>query len=90
MNNSYEAGIRSDKFGLLQEINNDNNVAVKTHGGLSQRKTVEKVICQGEPWGPIKCSLQVDTIGKKVFTQAYNHTNTRMKLKFQLLTLLRK
>ena len=50
---------------LLQEINNDNNVAVKTHGGLSQRKNVEKIICQGEPWGPIECSLQVDTIGKE-------------------------
>ena len=49
----------------MQKINNVNELAVKTHGGLSQRKVVDKIICQGEPWGPIECSLQVDSIGKE-------------------------
>ena len=65
VNNLYEAGITNDKLSLLQEINSVNNVAVKTHDVLSQRKTFRKIICQGEPWGPIECSLQVDSIGKE-------------------------
>ena len=40
-------------------------MAVQTHEGTSQRKVVERDICQGEPWGPIECSLQVDEIGKE-------------------------
>ena len=48
----------------MQKINETNNIAVKTHYGTSQRKTVKTVIFQGEPWGPIDCSLQVDNIGK--------------------------
>ena len=38
---------------------------MKTHGGLSQRQIVKKIICQGEPRGPIECSLQIDYIGKE-------------------------
>ena len=63
-NNLYDAGIRNDKLPILQKINQVNRVAVKTPHGLSQRKTTEQVICQGEPWGPIECSLQIDGIGK--------------------------
>ena len=39
--------------------------SVKTHAGTSQRKEVNNVICQGDPLGPIECSLQVDEIGKE-------------------------
>ena len=65
INNLYEAGIRNDKLSLLQKINQENCVAVQTHGGISQRKVVKKIICQGDPWGPIECSLQIDEIGKE-------------------------
>ena len=26
---------------------------------------VKNIICQGDPWGPIECSLQIDEIGKE-------------------------
>ena len=48
----------------MYKINEINKLAIKTHEGLSQRKTVENIICQGEPWGPIDCSLHIDGIGK--------------------------
>ena len=50
---------------LLQKINQENCLAVQTHGGISQRKVVEKIICQGDPWGPIEYSIQLDEIGKE-------------------------
>ena len=49
---------------LLQKLNQTNRLAVKTHSSISQRKVVNNITCQGEPWGPIECSLQVDEIGK--------------------------
>ena len=64
-NDLYEAGVTNDKLSLLYKINQNNNVAVKTCHGLSQRKQVDHIICQGEPWGPIECSVQVDGIGKE-------------------------
>ena len=38
---------------------------MKTPYGISQRKEENNIICQGEPWGPIECSLQIDNIGKE-------------------------
>ena len=32
--------------------------------GLSNVKTVKKIICQGDPWGSIECSLMIDGFGK--------------------------
>ena len=64
INNLYDAGVRNDKLALLQKLNHTNHIAVKTHEGISQRKEVKNIICQGDPWGPIECSLQVDEIGK--------------------------
>ena len=42
-----------------------NHLAVKTQHGLTERKTVNNIICQGDPWGSIKCSVQIDTIGRE-------------------------
>ena len=65
LNDLYDAGIKNYKLSLLQKINETKKIAVKTHGGLSQRKVVNKITCQGEPWGPIECSVQIDGIGKE-------------------------
>ena len=66
INNLYDAGLRNDKLALLQKINHKNRLAIKTHDGSSQRKDVEYILCQGDSWGPIECSLQVDKIGKEI------------------------
>ena len=41
-------------------------------------KTVKNVICQGDPWGSLKFSLQVDSLGKeslKPELQPYKYKN---------------
>ena len=65
MNDVYEAGVKDDKLALLYEINKTNNIAVKTPCGLSERKTVKNIICQGDSWGSLECALQVNSIGKE-------------------------
>ena len=63
INDLYDAGIDDDKLALIYEANKVNNVAVKTPFGLSKRETVEKIVLQGEVFGPLQCSIQVDTFG---------------------------
>ena len=64
INDMFEAGMKNDKLALLYAINETNNVAVKTQHGITQRKTIKKIICQGDPWGSMQCSVQVNTIGR--------------------------
>ena len=64
LNDLYDAGIQNNKLSLLYKINQTNKIAVKTHHGISQRKTFNMITCQGEPMGLISCSVQVDTIGR--------------------------
>ena len=65
INDLYDAGIQDNKLGLLYEINKTNNLAVKIGGDLTERVTVENIICQGDPWGSIQCSLMIDGFGKQ-------------------------
>ena len=63
-NDLYDAGIKDDKLSLLYDINATNHIAVKTPVGISNRVTVNNIICQGDPWGSIQCSLMTDNFGK--------------------------
>ena len=49
----------------IYEANSMNKVAVKTPFGETERKTVEKIVLQGEVFGPLECSVSVDTFGKE-------------------------
>ena len=63
-NELYEAGIQNDKLALIAKINESNDIAIQTPLGLTRRENVKRIICQGDPWGSIECSLMVDGFGK--------------------------
>ena len=65
MNDLYEAGIVDDKLALIYKLNSTNQVAVKTPFGMTERKPVEKIVLQGEVFGPLQCSVTIDTFGKE-------------------------
>ena len=67
LNDMYEAGagVVDDKLALLFEANKEVNVSVKTHLGLTIRDKIKKIILQGDVFGPIECSVAVDTVGKE-------------------------
>ena len=53
LNDFWEAGIQDDHLALIYEINKNIDVAVKTPFGLTERKQVERVVMQGEVYGPL-------------------------------------
>ena len=57
MNDLFEAGVQDDKLALLNEINKTNNIAIKTPDGITERKIIQKIIMQGDPWAPLECSV---------------------------------
>ena len=63
-NNLYEAGLTNDKLAMIYEGNRINQVAVKTPGGLTERKLLERIVTQGGVTGPVCCAVQTDKIGK--------------------------
>ena len=71
----YDSGIKDDKLALLYNINNHVNVAVKTPVGKSERGDIYNVITQGDVFGPILCSNQVDTFGRECLEEnKYTYT----------------
>ena len=65
INDLYEYGVKSPNLALIYEANRVNKVAVMTPNGLTERKKVEQIVMQGEVFGPLECSVTVDTIGKE-------------------------
>ena len=69
MNDLYEAGVTDENLAIIYQANKQINVAVKTPTGLTIREKIQKIILQGDVFGPIECSVSVDTIGKECLTQ---------------------
>jgi hypothetical protein len=65
MNDMFEAGVDDDHLALIYEANKEVQVAVKTPNGLTDRVTFKEIILQGDVFGPIECSVSVDTYGKE-------------------------
>ena len=63
LNDLWEPGIEDDKLSLIHQINKE--VKVKTPVGFTESETVNNVVMQGEIFGPLCCSVQVDTFGKE-------------------------
>ena len=69
MNDLYEAGIKDDHLAILYEANKEVKIAVKTPNGLTDRVKVEEIILQGDVFGPLECSVTVDSFGKECLLQ---------------------
>ena len=65
-NDYYDAGVTGDNFVLIANSNNKCDVAVKTPwGSLTDRVTLDRIEMQGTNPAPLKCSVQIDSLGKE-------------------------
>ena len=63
-NDLFEAGVNDDKFVLVANSNKSCQIAVKTPwGSVSPRTEFKNIEMQGGVLTPLKCSVQIDSIG---------------------------
>ena len=67
MKDLWDVGVQDDKFALISEMNTRCQIAIKTPVGISDRFTMEQIEMQGTVLGPIKCSVQIDTLGRDCY-----------------------
>ena len=61
----YNVGVDDDTLPLLYLANSEVHMSVKTPTGLTERQTVQDIVLQGDTFGSILASVQVDTIGQE-------------------------
>ena len=69
----YDVGVNDDTLALLHEANKTIEMAVKTPSGLTDRQTIKNCVLQGDTFGSIMASVQVDSIGKECVTEGYTY-----------------
>ena len=72
INDLWEAGLNDDQLALIAEANENVKVAIKTPFGMTERETMKRFVMQGENFGPICCSVTVDTFGKECLKEKKN------------------
>ena len=69
----YDVGVQDDTLALLHGANSEIQMAVKTPSGLTQRQSISDCVLQGDTWGSIMASVQVDSIGKQCLAEGYSY-----------------
>ena len=70
----YEAGLKDVNLSLVYKANKEIFKAVNTPNGLTDRQTLENIVLQGDTWGSILASVQVDTIGQECSKSGYGYS----------------
>ena len=63
-NDMYDVKVQDDKFALIAKMDQKANVIVKTPCGPTEEFTLEEIVMQGSVFGPIKSTIQIDTLGR--------------------------
>ena len=69
MNDLYDCGVTDSNLALIYEANKNNKVSVVTPNGQTERITINNIVMQGEVFGPLECSVSVDTFGKECLSK---------------------
>ena len=67
----YDAGFDDDKLALVYKANDEINMAVNTPSGLSERQEIKNCVLQGDTFGSLLASVQVDSIGQECVEAGY-------------------
>ena len=79
LNDLWDVQIQDDKFALVSTLDETCKIRVKTPCGVTDMFQLSRLVLQGSVFGPIKCSVQMDTIGKESLRTGlgiYKYKNT--------------
>ena len=66
LNDIFDYGLDDDNLPLVFKANDEVHMAIKTLGGLTERQTITNSVLQGDTFGSLLASVQVDSIAKDV------------------------
>ena len=69
----FDAGLNDDNLALLHDANKEVFMSVKTPYGLTERQVLKNIVLQGDTFGSILASVQVDSIGKECVKEGYGY-----------------
>ena len=69
----FDAGVDDETLSLLHEANKEIFMSVKTTNGLTDRQVLKNIVLQGDTWGSILASVQVDSIGKECMKEGLSY-----------------
>ena len=84
----YDAGLNNDTLGLIYKSNCEVSMAVKTPHGLTDRQVIKDTVLQGDKFGSLLASVQVETIGQECMKAGYNYFYKNLYSLFRLQDLL--
>ena len=61
---------------------------VKTQHRVTERKVVEKIICPGDPWSSMQCSVQIDSIGRDSLAEDLEPSKYKVELEIPALGMI--
>ena len=61
----YEAGLKDDNLSLVYNANKEIFMAINTTEGQTERQVIVNSVLQGDTWGSLLASNQVDRIGQE-------------------------
>ena len=67
----YDAGVDDDTLTLLHQANKEIHMSVKRPNGLTDRQIIKDIVLQGDTFGSILASVQVETIGKECIDEGH-------------------
>ena len=65
LNDLSDVKIQDENFALISKLDEKCQIVVKTPCGVTDMFKMERIILQGSVFGPIKCSVQMDTLGRE-------------------------
>ena len=65
MNDLWDVKVQDDKFSLISNLDEKCRIVVKTPCGPTERFELDRIVLQGSVFGPIKCAVQMDTLGRQ-------------------------
>ena len=69
MNDLYDLGVKDDRFVLVSKMNEECIVTVKTPVGVTDQFKLNNIEMQGTVPAPLKCAGQMDSLGRKCYTE---------------------
>ena len=63
-NDLFDVKVKDNKFSLIAKLDEKADVVVKTPCGVTDEFTLDELVMQGSVFGPIKSTIQIDTLGR--------------------------